>query len=34
MTPTFKLRRPQLLERYREQIDEIYIKRDGSATKG
>jgi len=34
LTPTFKLRRPQLLERYREAIDEIYIKRDGSATKG
>ncbi|EDQ87794.1 uncharacterized protein MONBRDRAFT_33146 [Monosiga brevicollis MX1] len=29
LTPTFKLRRPQLKKRYEKQIDAIYIKRDG-----
>jgi len=28
MTPTFKLRRPQLLARYKKQIDETYVKRN------
>jgi long-chain acyl-CoA synthetase len=30
LTPTFKLRRPQLLKRYQEQIDAIYEKRGGN----
>ena len=33
LTPTFKLRRPQLLKRYKEQIDAIYEKRDGKPAK-
>eukprot|EP00045_Choanoeca_perplexa_P008245 m.75981 g.75981 ORF g.75981 m.75981 type:complete len:670 (-) comp14416_c0_seq1:115-2124(-) len=33
LTPTFKLRRPQLLKRYRDKIDPIYEKRDGKPVK-